>query len=680
MDKIVLEEGRYRVLLIGVGGNSKEEKDSFCHNLSKNYNIPPTLLKKIVDRRPIILKKNLSLKKAEILAKTLKSFGATVSVEERRNFPPISLEFQELVPHQLALESSYLRKAPKGTWSIIGRIKNISDEMLSDTWALIQLFDVFGEFINFEETPLTINPLPAGEVSPFKVVFEGDFTIKRISIAFKNASGQPIPAVDKRKKREWVEVEINDEDEHVLSSQGILPEMEQRSGIIELTEPSEEMVTQKEMKISIGTIPALVEELDISLGEGMREEQGEIGETVPEGSFSLTLDEDFSERIFEPPIKDLENSENFPEGNGYHEREGFKSPSEIETFQGPPFSVSARVEEIAIEEKALGDLEPSAKDEGVATESTSATSVFEEVIPLLEDVYERPEEVEGEAKKEFEVEGTVEEVREEGESGSSFPWIEYFKNTVEAFHQRPRDIFSMWFEERRKGGEFMNSLHALLTILVHSRFDQANRSAKALENTQRVYRIIVQRNLFLEEVPPLDGTTFVSGEVWRDLFHRALPKVQQIGSAILEKSKWNAFDLEQMIRVIPHVGYQNSRSAIRSIHELIPDIIEVDFSNTPVAIEESLYRVASRLGIVDPHFDYFQGKNSMGDIKIQFFAKTVFPQNPTKIEEPMAWMGMEEERGGHCFPTQPRCEGCLFETFCPRLYFHFNPSEEGMRK
>ena len=71
--------------------------------------------------------------------------------------------------------------------------------------------------------------------------------------------------------------------------------------------------------------------------------------------------------------------------------------------------------------------------------------------------------------------------------------------------------------------------------------------------------MIVQPNLFLEEIPPLDGTTFVSGEVWRDLFHRALPKVQQIGNAILEKSKWNAFDLEQMIRVIPHMGHQNSR-------------------------------------------------------------------------------------------------------------------------
>ena len=91
------------------------------------------------------------------------------------------------------------------------------------------------------------------------------------------------------------------------------------------------------------------------------------------------------------------------------------------------------------------------------------------------------------AKEEFEVEGTVEEVKEEGERGSSFPWIENFKNTVETFHQRPRDIFSIWFEECRKDGEFMNSLHALLTILVHSRFDQANRSATKHWRTPKGY-------------------------------------------------------------------------------------------------------------------------------------------------------------------------------------------------
>jgi hypothetical protein len=327
------------------------------------------------------------------------------------------------------------------------------------------------------------------------------------------------------------------------------------------------------------------------------------------------------------------------------------------------------------EEPALGELEPHADDEEVGGESRLDASVFEEVTQLLEDISESPREVEVEEK----IEGREEEVVKE-ERLPSFPWIEYFKDAVETYYQKPRDIFSIWFEECRKEGEFKNSFDALLTLLVHSRFDQGSQSIEALENTQRVFRLLVQPNLFLDEIPPLEGTPFLSGEVWRGLFHRALPKVQQIGKVILEKNKWNASDLEQLIQVIPHMGHQNSRMAIRLINELIPDVVEVDFSFTPITIGEGLYRVASRLGIVDPHFDTYQGRNSMGDIKIQSFAKTAFPQNPMKVEEPMAWMGRGDERGGHCFPIQPYCEGCLFETFCPRLYVHFNPSEKGMRE
>jgi hypothetical protein len=92
--------------------------------------------------------------------------------------------------------------------------------------------------------------------------------------------------------------------------------------------------------------------------------------------------------------------------------------------------------------------------------------------------------------------------------------------------------------------------------LVHARFEQGDQSIKALENTQRVFRLIVQPNLLLEEVPPLEGTPFASGEIWKELFYRAIPKVQQIGNAILEKNRWRAFDLEQAIQVIPHMGHQ----------------------------------------------------------------------------------------------------------------------------
>jgi hypothetical protein len=673
------EEGRYRVLLIGIGGNTEEEKESFCQAIYKNYGVPLPVLKKIADRCPIILKKNLSLKKAETLAKTLKYYRAIVSVEERRNLPPISLEFQELVPHLLALESSYFKKISGGTWSVIGRAKNISDDTLIDTWALIQLFDPFEEFIAFEEAPFPINPLPSGESSPFKVIFEGDFAIKKISVAFKNASGQPIPAVDKRKKREWVEVEFNDRAVHFYSPSWIPKEAEERSKIIELTEPTEEIVLEKGEEIPTETIHSLKQEEGLSFREEIEEKREGDVEIVSEEPLSLTLDEDSSERIFEPSAKDLETPSQLPDEKGYSTEEELKDTfKDDESLQTTPLNMPGELLETIEEETALSDLKSHVENEEMVGESQVDVSLFEEATQLLEDISESPKEVEGVGKTEEIGETVEEETLEEGPP--LFPWIDYFRDAVEMYYQKPHDIFSTWFENCQKEGEFKSPLHSLLTILVHSRFEQGDYSIQALENTQRVFRLLIQPHLLLEEIPPLEETPFASGEIWKTLFFKALPKVQQIGNTILGKNRWRALDLKRAIQVIPHMGGINSQMAIQWIHRLIPDIVALDFSDTPVSIGESLYRVASRLGILDPYFDYYQGRNSMGDIKIQSFAQMAFPQNPVKIEEPMVWMGGVREKGGHCFPTQPQCEECLFETFCPKLYIHFNPSEKGMRE
>ena len=658
MARLNQEEGRYRVLLIGVGENTQAEKESFSDHISKTYSIPFPLLKKIVDRCPIILKKNLMLKKAEVLAKTLRSFGATVSVEENRNFPPVSLEFQELVPYQLALESVVLRKTQRGIWSLIGRVRNISDETLTDTWVLAQLFDDFEEFIGFEETPLAINPLPAGESSPFKVILEGDFFVRRVSVAFKNVSGEPVPALDQRKKREWVEVEI--EDEPPLSSSWIATGSGEKFHTVEPAEISEKPVPGMEKDSpsepfsseSEGVLPLLSE------GEPGKEQGGDT-ERIPPESLSLTLEplEEISESSSSPMEVDRCTEKGASEGvaeEGIVEDEAVR-PEQIEETTGA--------------EEAPGEPELPTKEEAAEASRLDA-SVSEEATRLLVDISERPGEVGPEEKTEKGVE----------EQLPSFPWVEYFREALHVFYQKPRDIFSIWFEECRKEGEFKDPLHALLIILVHSRFDQGGQSIKALQNTQRVSRLIVQPNLLLDEIPPLEETSFISGESWRELFHRALPKVQQIGKAILERNRWKGFELERLIQVIPHMGLPNGRRAIRWFNELIPDVIEIDFSDTPVTVEEGLYRVASRLGIVDPHFDHYQGRNSMADVKIQTFAKIAYPQNPLEVEEPMGWMGRAEEQGGHCFPVQPKCEGCLFETFCPKLYVHFDPSEKGMRE
>ena len=137
-------------------------------------------------------------------------------------------------------------------------------------------------------------------------------------------------------------------------------------------------------------------------------------------------------------------------------------------------------------------------------------------------------------------------------------------------------------------------------------------------------------------------------------------------------------ELERLIQVIPQVGHQNSRMATRWIDELTPDILEVNFSDTPITVQQGLYRVAARLGIVDPQADLYQGENSVGGVKIRSFAIAAFPDKPVKVEKPMEWIGDEVERGGHCFPVRPTCEGCLFEPFCPKFCLDFNPSEKGM--
>jgi hypothetical protein len=144
----------YRVFLLGVGRDSDEEKEFFCCRLSEKFNISQALLRKIVDHCPMILKRNLPWKAAESLVKTLRSYGARVLIETRKNLPPLLLEFQNLEPLQLALESSSFGKTPSGIWNVVGRVRNITSGSMGDVWGLIQLFDSREEFLTFEEVPL----------------------------------------------------------------------------------------------------------------------------------------------------------------------------------------------------------------------------------------------------------------------------------------------------------------------------------------------------------------------------------------------------------------------------------------------------------------------------------------------------------------------------------------------
>ena len=651
------EEGRYRVLLIGIGDDTENKRESFCTNISESYGISFPLLKKIVDHCPTILKKNLSLGKAEALAKRLQSFGAVVSVEERRDSSAVSLEFQEMPPHRIALDSSYLRKTPSGSWNVIGRAKNISEEILNDTWVLIQLFDAFDEFLTFEEVPMPVNPLPPGEASPFKAVFEGDLPIKRVSVAFKNASGCPLPAVDKRERREWVQVklEIKEEEEEDFPASFMPGEDKNETQSVHGIKPLEEISQPPRAGFPYPSPEETVEEI--------KEKGEEEGEKRVSNNIQLTPQENPSGMTSELPEKSFDLPLGILEENETLEKQKVESFPEYEL---PPLLIPEASEKGEAEEAKANPIDLGSQPtprEKIFPEKRMDLSIFEEATKLLEEISAKA--------------GEKEKVEP-----PPFPWIEEFRNSVETYHQNNRDIFSSWFEAQQKKEGLAHPLHAVLTILVHARFNQKNQSEKALENTRRVFNLILQPSLQLEEIPLLEGTPFFSGENWKDLFHRAIPKLQQVANNIIEKKGWNASDLERLIQIIPHMSDRNSRMAIRWIHEFIPDVIGIDFTNTPISVGESLYRVSSRLGVVDPHFDYYQGKNSIGDLKIQAFAKAAYPQNPLRIEDPTTWVGMmkEEGGGGYCLSTQPHCEGCLFEGFCPRLYFDFNPSEKGMRR
>jgi hypothetical protein len=251
----------------------------------------------------------------------------------------------------------------------------------------------------------------------------------------------------------------------------------------------------------------------------IREEAGGEGEKIHEAFLSLTP---------EPSGKVLEGLSDLLEEVGSSGGRGSDSPFEPLTFQEFTSPPSKEIEKVAEEEKALGDSEVREDDEEGAKEPCGNDFGFKEAIPSIEDISEETGKVERDEKMGEAREEGIEEGNGEGPKLPDYLWIESFREAVEIYYKKPRDIFSVWFEGVRRKGEFKNSLHALMTLLVHSRFDQGNESNQALENTQRSFRLILQPMLLLEEIPSLEGTSFMSGDAWRDLFHRAIPKMESL--------------------------------------------------------------------------------------------------------------------------------------------------------
>jgi hypothetical protein len=627
------EEESYRVVLHSTGGHTETEKAHFCKEVSDRYGIPLSLMKKISDRCPIVIKKDLPFKKAKLLAIAFKAFGASVSVEKKKKLPPIFLEFSADKNWRVELDSSHLRKSPGGAWQIFGRVRNIFNEELADLWTLIQLFDEFEDLVAFEEIPLPVNPIPPNESSPFRAIFEGDLPVQKISISFKIASGKPLPARDNREKKEWVEMKI--------------AELEKRTSLPPPAIPSEAVSPPP-----VVSPPSMVTEIV----EERSEEKGL--ERVSEDVWIIEQETDpmWANREIK---SDLE--ERSTDLLGEHDLQ--REPLKLEGLQ-EEFKTSEIIWQVLEKEEA---------------------AEAEEELHLDDQTEDRPEEKPkgldldlSQVEKPDQSSVTSPAVLEEknGEEPIPYPWIDEFRKAIMANVQKVRAPFTVWFDNLQKERRFESVYHSLLTLLIYTRFNQTHSSESALENTRKTFNLSLSNDLSIEEIPWLEGTPFFSGEIWRDLYFRAIPKLQEVTHRILEKREWDPFDLDRLIRIIPHMTDRNSHRTIRFIHDRIPEVT-VDVSPLPVEITESLYRVASRLGVVNPFFDFYQGKNSMGDLKIQTFARTAFPDNPGRAEELMNQLGAEDEEGP-CSTTEPWCQHCPFESFCQKLFTGFNPSEKGM--
>jgi len=256
---------------------------------------------------------------------------------------------------------------------------------------------------------------------------------------------------------------------------------------------------------------------------------------------------------------------------------------------------------------------------------------------------------------------------------AQIPWLDQFRAAVERYYQsRPEDPFTEWFRDKRSEGGFVDNVHMIATILGEARFEQVTRSQAALENTKMVYPLLAKSKLSLEEVPRLKSRRWVKPEKWRRLFFEAYPSLRSTAEAILDKKNWVAIELDELIDGIPGMGPKTCRVATKLLRDLVPDIVSIDVQEARVPIDSLVYRVASRLGVVDPKTDKLGTPSA--DRKIQEFAKLASPAEPLRIDEPMWSVGRSRGYGGYCYSTDPQCQGCLFESFCPKLYGDRDPS------
>jgi hypothetical protein len=268
------------------------------------------------------------------------------------------------------------------------------------------------------------------------------------------------------------------------------------------------------------------------------------------------------------------------------------------------------------------------------------------------------------------------------EKGNGNDWFEQFRKVILAYNEkRQPDPFMRWFKEKEGQGFFADDKEKVLTVLIDARFDQMTTAEKALANTKTVVQAgCLKRRVNTATFPVLIPRQYMTPEKWTKSFILALPCLKAISSRIVAQKAWKADELcSLMLHEIktPYLGVKTTRLAIRWLYELLP-ALDIDMDSYEIPIDRLVYRVSCRLGLIDPNVDKYSGQGSDADVKIQTLVKHLLPGRQWIFDEPLWSTGRKPVNGGHCYPVNPSCGRCIFETICPRKFLDFDPAEIGM--
>ena len=187
------DQNTYKVLFLGITNDTAEGRREFTRVISKRFHIPPERFEYLISKPPVLLKRGLSLAKAEALVKEFRSMGGKVQLMAEEAIPLLQLEYKAGKEPLLQLES-LSSSFQGGKIEVTGRVRNISSHPLQGVKVIAQFFDSRDQFIIYEESPIAFSLLHPDQSSPFKVIREGDTQVGRISIAFKGEDGAVVEA------------------------------------------------------------------------------------------------------------------------------------------------------------------------------------------------------------------------------------------------------------------------------------------------------------------------------------------------------------------------------------------------------------------------------------------------------------------------------------------------------